>query len=649
MATHVSAPVNSEASLPWAHPTSNFGDFDLFIDSMGMPYTNDLSGILPLSPSPLFGNVGSQSTCAAVPETTTIRSSVPYFDEFSSTFPLFEPPSSARSGQEPWKLAQQDWNHLLAAIHSFSAVIPAFSPPSRHTMTRYLATYFSGFHRHLPFLHLPTFSPVQCPVELLLAMAAIGAQSAFDNDNAVMFFRASHAIVMGHLRCRKDELCRRTFPASYGESQVLDSQRLEDSSSGRDSASNVALFDPLPAVQTLLLLMAIATWGNSNAIYNEAIGLQNTLTRLVREERLLERQTEIPRDITWHQWIVLEGFKRTMAIVFCFFIFHTIVYDIPPPILNSELNIHLPSREKVWAARSEKEWCESWNEPEVEQPFQSAFSSLFTKRANDGIESLKGYSSLGGYTLVLALIQHIYFLREISKYKSRSEQNISPTDMAEVEQALRNWQSAWYTDPESSFSPGSPQGPISFNSTALLRMAYIRLTVNVGPWRALNTHDPNEIANSIHQSPGLEPTHKLNRAVLYSAHALSIPVKIGVNIVARNQAFTWSLQHALCALECAFVLSKWLIAMHSRGPGVPLDEEESRLLAYIVDMVVEADPGFRSANDGAAVPHLPDLCARVIQIWAKLLSGEAVWDVVRMIGKALDSYSQILKRQPALG
>jgi hypothetical protein len=125
--------------------------------------------------------------------------------------------------------------------------------------------------------------------------------------------------------------------------------------------------------------------------------------------------------------------------------------------------------------------------------------------------------------------------------------------------------------------------------------------------------------------------------VLYSAHALSIPTKIGVNIVARNQAFIWTVQHAFCALECAFVLSKWLIAVQHRVPKVPLDQDESRLLVCIPDMVAEADPGFWFASDGDLVPHLPDLCTRVIKIWAKTLSGEAHWDMVRMIGMALEA------------
>lgn len=203
-------------------------------------------------------------------------------------------------------------------------------------------------------------------------------------------------------------------------------------------------------------------------------------------------------------------------------------------------------------------------------------------------------------------------------------------------------------DPESSLGPGSPKGPISFNSSALLRVEYIRMNADLGPWRAMNTHDPHRVAKAIYESPHLELNHKIRRAVLYSAHALRIPVKIGVNIVTRNQAFAWSLQRSLCALECAFVLSKCkLMSMQNRIAEVPLDEEESRLVAYINDMVAEADPGFRASNNDRTTIR-PDLCTRVIKLWAKIWSGEAVWDVVRLVGKTLESHSQILERQSTL-
>lgn len=89
------------------------------------------------------------------------------------------------------------------------------------------------------------------------------------------------------------------------------------------------------------------------------------------------------------------------------------------------------------------------------------------------------------------------------------------------------------------------------------------------------------------------------------------------------------------------------MSMQNRIAEVPLDEEESRLVAYINDMVAEADPEFRSSNnDGTTIR--PDLCTRVIKLWANIWSGEAVWDVVRLVGKTLEPHSQMLERQSTL-
>ncbi|PLB49123.1 hypothetical protein P170DRAFT_455869 [Aspergillus steynii IBT 23096] len=609
---------------------------------MAMPHESNMSTFLfdqptlQFSPIPLFDSFESHSV---LPNTPSPEGSTPLLDEFTSTFPSFEPAQSARASQEPWKITQDIWNHLLAEIQSFLPVLPSnFVLPSRHTLTRYIATYFSGFHRHLPFLHIPTFSPTKCPVELLLAVATIGAQSAFDHGNAIMFYRSSLAIAQERLRHRKALQRERLFSATDTLSGW----------SGNQTPDNQ--FTRLSLAQTLLILMAMATWGNSEAIFNEAVGLQNTLTNYIREEKLLDLQPRFQdSNNSWQQWIQVEAFNRTIAIIYCFFVFHTIVYDTPPPILNSELDLHLPSREADWEAPCETDWIETRRKSTQPLPesflFQSSFSSLFsapTHRHHTHHEIT--YSSLGGYTLILALIQHIYFLRETWKTKifgSLSSQQNPPLpqrDITEVEVALQNWQSAWYRDPESFLGPGSTRGPISFNSTALLRMAYIRLNVNLGPYRALTTHDPREIAARMHTSPPLAPSPRITRAVLYSAHALSIPVKIGVNIVARTQAFTWSLQHALCALECAFIVSRWLRAVLDGGEGGrTLDEEEVRLLGYIKDLVAEADPGGEFSLDRE------DLCARIVRVWAKLLSGEAVWDVVSRIGKALAAYAGLLE------
>ncbi|KAJ5754596.1 hypothetical protein N7533_004139 [Penicillium manginii] len=649
------SPIATQDILPTQQP-NGFGDFDLFIDSLNGAYGYGLSSfyvdqpILPSPPAPLFPIVEPRlqwhTPNSELSKQSMTPTSVPrLFDDFTSSLPSFEPSRATRSKKEPFHVTQQDWDSILTEAQKFLAVLPqGFFLPSRHTMTRYINTYFAGFHRHLPLVHLPTFLAPKCPIELMLAMATIGAISAFDRNNATMLYRASLAISQERLRHRKKQRHDMVFsagprPPSMQQTRIMQNLPVISETSQHDagpSTEQISQFDPLPLAQALLILMAMATWGNSEAIFDEAIEIQSILANYLRTEKLLEPQI-FSSTSAWSTWIKEEGFRRTVAIIFCFFIFHTIVYDLPPPILNSELNIHLPSREKDWEAKTEDEWRQARDKHEAEPHFQSTFGMLFSSQAEDIQNQL---SSLGSYTLILALIQHIYFLRMEAKRRPEGEQSLSPMDMNEIERALKNWQSGWNQDPESFLGPGSPLGPISFNSTALLRMAYIRLNVDLGPWRALNTHVPHEVAASIHRSPPLSRNRRLTRAVLYSAHALSIPVKIGVNIVAHNQSFSWSLQHSLCALECAFIISKWLIAIQPHLSQETLDEEEARLYAYIVDMVMEAEAG------GDVESSSTSLCTRVVSIWARILSGTAHWNVVPMIGKILEAYAQILEPHP---
>ncbi|KAJ5804820.1 hypothetical protein N7474_010707 [Penicillium riverlandense] len=473
------------------------------------------------------------------------------FDQFTSTFPTFNPASHNKARKDPWNITQADWNH---------APIPSYIVPN------------------------------------VSAVAKLG-------------FKKSHFRGRLELRISMRRLQDYTPRLRTG---------LRDSVTGDNDDR---LKDALPLAQTLLLLMAMSTWGDPAVFCNEPASLQSVLACFVREEKLL--QTRNLHIAAWPEWIHAEGLKRTAAIIFCFFNFHTIIYNTPPPILNSELNISLPSREADWEAQTESAWRE----------------------ARKGFEQ---YSSLGGYVLILALIQQIYLLRELNKMKPKANGDMSSLDEMDVnnmELALRNWQVQWENNPESSLQPSNSSGPVSFNSTALLRMAYIRLHVDVGPWRALGDQDPQILAQTIHQSPRLRRSPKLTSTVLYSAHALSIPVKLGVNTVAHNQAFTWSLQHSLCALECAFVISKWLDTLGSDSSSTSLDEDELRLLAYITDMVGEAD----SLSEQWQVEGLErspiELCSHVIRIWSRILSGETIWSVVHMVGQALKAYCHILDEQ----
>jgi len=187
----------------------------------------------------------------------------------------------------------------------------------------------------------------------------------------------------------------------------------------------------------------------------------------------------------------------------------------------------------------------------------------------------------------------------------------------------------------------NPNGPVAFNSTALLRLAYIRLNVDTGPGRALDTRDSTQIANAFRDSPPIKRTPKLVRAVLHSAHALSVPVKIGIRLVAKTQTFIWSIQHSLCSLECAFLLSKWLEALSLPNPEPPISDDERRISSLVKTMLDETE---FAVPDGMSPPMMNKcLSAGILRVWATIFKGAQTWAIVDVIGSSLNIYADMLE------
>lgn len=98
----------------------------------------------------------------------------------------------------------------------------------------------------------------------------------------------------------------------------------------------------------------------------------------------------------------------------------------------------------------------------------------------------------------------------------------------------------------------------------------MRIHLNLGPYRQLETRDPARIAKALYECPGVKRGDGVISALLYAAHALSVPVRLGVDRIARSQAFFWSVRHSLAGLECAVMLSKWLASLQaSAGAAAP--------------------------------------------------------------------------------
>ncbi|OJD25028.1 hypothetical protein ACJ73_03608 [Blastomyces percursus] len=553
------------------------------------------------------------------------------------------------------EVSSDDRRTILSRLEEYSSVIPAgFQLPSRLALSRYIARYISGFHEHLPFLHISTMSISSCAVELILAMAAAGAQYCFEDEKAAGLFYASKEIAMERIGRRG---VNPTAILRNAESE------LASSAGGTDNATVLrpyqyhaipkshgvlpeSTLSPLVTqdqhliqqTQALLILMALATWAKDRDILREAIALQSVLFTLVLKDGLYSQPA--PHDISWNDWIELECIKRTKFITYCCFNLHSIVYNIPSPILNSELNLYLPCSAAEFMAPNRHKWLEARDKASPQINFQEALNRLFSHGGNEITEC---NSALGNYVLIHAIIQYIFFLRRFSRGRFDGNREVVREDIAATEKALWNWQMGWKRNPQSSLDPRDPDGPVALNSTALLRLAYIRLNIDAGPGMLLDTRDPVLIARTFRTNPRVKRTPKLIRAVLHSAQALSIPVKIGIRLMAQRQTFVWSIQHSLCSLECALLLSRWLEALSQPNPEPSVSEDERRIGTLVKMMLDETEFAIAQSLPLGSPAMIRQMNAGVLRVWAKIFKGAQSWAILDIIGDSLNLYADMLE------
>lgn len=597
-------------------------DFTSFLDSIPLPSH-------PFSPSfqplPLFPPLQFEpnpdyeiSSVRGPPTETSSQLSGSVLPRHGAHLPSLHPEGyqsvAARGRQYTGfiPVTNQCRERVLLKLKDFSNVVPNPSLPSRHALSRCVTGYLIGFHDLYPVLHKPTINVDTMSVPLFLSMAALGARYCREPDTSMRLYQIAKPVTLEHVR--------RIF--------------LNGSLPTGDATNDV---DMLETLQAVLFLTSVSSWFLDNPPYYEALSFRSTAGAFLRKggvNRLPEQ------DGTWESWVRYESVKRTKMIIFGFFNLHTIVFDIPPVILSEELTMELPCTEREWDADSAETWQAARSAASPEPKFQDALSALFSSDS-DGLH----VTSLGGYVLIHGLLQDIWVMTKASRLAisrcNRLNLSIATSpELAIFEQALERWCQCWERNQESSIDPLSPNGPLSFTSAALLRLAYIRLNADCGSTRKLQTWDPVQIATSLKDNLSVERGDRLTRAALHCAHALSTPVKLGIGYVAHSQVALWSNQHALCSLECAVVLAKWLEAVTVLNPDPPLTEQESRLLDFVLEMVMEVQHG---DSREWLLGNNTRLSAAVARLWARLYTADYIWEMVNLIGRSLDSYADLLE------
>ncbi|KAJ6083057.1 hypothetical protein N7467_007192 [Penicillium canescens] len=339
------------------------------------------------------------------------------------------------------RITDEHRNRLLRAVSQSGTAMADALFPSCHSLTRFVNGFFDGFYPHMPVVHIPTFRVDNCEPEIILAMAALGAQYRHEHRKAVLLFYAAKSTL------------------KHRETQ-----------NGCEGLSEREL---MLQTRCAFYLIAFATWQREPDIVREAFNLQSFVARCVRECQLEESTQTLQEDTNWHSWVQEESDRRVKLFSFALLNLHGIAFSTPPVILSDEIHLRLPCSCFEWIAPNQHKWSMVHKLDNAQQmPFQEALSQLMKSPSDtQALNSQPVPSPLANYILLHALIQRITLVQQAFGSYNDANDNLLNGQKEVIRNALHAWTSQWQRAPESSLDPRNPNGPVTFTSTALLGLA----------------------------------------------------------------------------------------------------------------------------------------------------------------------------------
>ncbi|KAF2665133.1 hypothetical protein BT63DRAFT_85813 [Microthyrium microscopicum] len=509
---------------------------------------------------------------------------------------------------EPWDLSQSCYEDLLRGTQDFAIVVPSgCTIPAQTTLIRCMEKYHRCVQEYLPFIHSATFRVEHKPVELVLAMAALGSRYLFEKTQSYELYFLAKAVLFEKVR-REEVQSASNFVSGQDVFACSQSQSLE-------------------RLQTFILLLDFASW-STKMISRDALAMANQIAILARENGISETD-EKAENIQWLAWIVIEERRRTLYAAYVLVNLQCIAFDIPPLILNHEIGLCLPGFAAQWRSASADQWEKAACQPD--RGFKVQLRHLFSDSTS--LEDTSN-STFANYLLIHGIIQEM--CRECHKsIISMRLDNVKP-----IETALRRWQLCWENTQESkhdsNMDPLYAKGPLALTGAALLRLAYIRLSSGHNPSKNLLLYrNPDAMLQSTNL---LQRSEQTNRAVIHAAHSLSIPVRLGIAFMTTTKTAISSLEQSICSLESAIFLKNWLelisTTVRISGPN-DLSRVEKGLLGIITDII----KGTPLANTLTIMEdygsHIQRMACTVIKIWAAIFQGVNVLDMENDIGAGL--------------
>lgn len=550
------------------------------------------------------------------------------------------------------------------------------SLPTTVDLQRYVNAYIQYFHPHLPFLHIPTLS-FDTPAYthqlraasnynhdgmvggggcLILAIAAIGALYEFEHGVAKDLFESAKKMILYYLdeRRRAGLSAAVNGPGSNNDPvnkpplwlvQAMALNLIFGHNCGDKQAADVASTHCAALVSLAKAAGLDRPAGdastttpsppNDGANGDIEMGDGSMPTEFSRRSPPSE---SIDEHAQWIRWKTAEERKRTYFAVFSMSSLLVSAYAHAPRILNSEIRLDLPCEEDLWSVDNPQAWA-AMGGPMIAQSKGLSFNAAMTYlleastrqqpgRANGAYQQSFGGdlmmgdmsdseirpSTFGCYVLINAL--HVYIWETRQRHTGRLWKSHETEAMhAQVEPALKAWQSAWRANPNHSIERPSPFGPLSADCIPLLDLAYVRLFVNLGRAKELlwqrdfdgmaaelakgvdvvahadetpersepmdmkftdTNHfgagispggvdglSPGRASNGLQSSQSSKRERHLRKAAFYAADSLSMADKLGATY-AEFTARELPNSSAMCTFDCAQILAEWLASVQDR-------------------------------------------------------------------------------------
>ena len=448
--------------------------------------------------------------------------------------------------------------------------------PNITALNRYLSTYFSLFHHHLPFLHPASFEPTQVSPTLLLAVLSIGALYAFDQEHAYMLHSGSKVLVNQFLQNKENFSSRKC---------------------------------PLWTMQSTLLNMVFASWSGDAKGLEWTCSIKSLLANMVAGNRYeLKLRTEARQNAqpSRAEWVEDEGCRRTYYAVYIFFGLLTLSYNHAPAIGFSEFeDLQLPSTESLWNLNVEDD--ATWYQHlKVSPSLVEAHDKLFQG------ETLQ-YSAFATRVMINALFFEVWY------HKRSPEALQDVVTEYKLRLALETWEkSLALCEPEQvTVSLNAPHKghPLVFNSMAMFRNAACRLDVDLKSIQeALRYHDSYEVAAAMTNARSkVKRSSEMNKVIQQCFDCLEIAAEQGIRWVARTSATNWSIEHPLCGFDLMVILSLWLYRLEHDDE--PATEEELAMYNKVRNLF----------DDESVDTQDSKLSSIVARIWGGMLDQVVVW------------------------